>query len=288
MEEQAPATVVERLGRLSRALGLAEMATLVYLVFDPDSCELTFANAGHPPPLLIPEEGEPFYLQDGLAPPLGAFERESAEATVLLVPGSTLLLFTDGLIERRGTPLDEGLARLRSEASSAGPDLEMFCDALLSSFVQSNVDDDIALLAFRPVPLAAGALHFRVPAEPRSLAPLRHAMRRWLREIGAGQKESYEILVACGEACANAVQHPYGARTGSIDVDLNAEEGVVDITVRDQGSWRSRPPAGGGHGLHLMRGLMDSVEVDSTPDGTVVRMRRRLGVGVAGERAGAR
>ncbi|TML02454.1 MAG: PAS domain S-box protein [Actinobacteria bacterium] len=288
IEEVSPATVIERLARLSRVLGVAEMATLVYLVFDPDSCAVTFSNAGHPPPLFIPRDGEPSYLEEGLTPPVGASVIEAAEGTVPLPPGSTLLLFTDGLIERRGTSLRDGMARLQREARSAGPDLEGFCDSLLSSFVEHEVADDVAILAFRPLPLAGRALHFRVPAEPRSLAPLRHSLRRWLREIGAGPEEGYEILVACGEACANAIQHPYGARSGSIDVDLDVQGGAVDITVRDGGNWRSRSPAGGGHGLQLMRGMMDSVDVQTGPEGTVVRMRRRIGIEVAGERARTR
>jgi len=136
---------------------------------------------------------------------------------------------------------------------------------------------------------------FRWPAvrctsgfQPNLVPWRRFATRcRWLREVGAGPEEGYEILVACGEACANAIQHPYGARAGSIDVDLDVQGGAVDITVRDGGNWRSRSPAGGGHGLQLMRGMMDSVDVQTGPQGTVVRMRRRIGIEVAGERTRA-
>jgi len=287
--EESPAMVVERLGRLSLTLGVSEMATLVYLVFDPDSCFVTFANAGHPPPLLIPESGPAAYLEEGLSPPMGAgSDVEGAEATVQLVPGSTLFLFTDGLIERRDRSLRDGMSELRRAASPAGPDLEEFCDYLLSSLVEGEVADDIAILAFRPVPLGGRPLHFRIPAEPRALAPLRHSLRRWLREIGAGPEETHEILVAIGEACANAIQHPYGAKDGVIDLDLATEGGVADVTVRDGGNWRSISPPGGGHGLLLMRGMMDSVEVKSEAGGTAVRMRRRLRGEVAGERAGTR
>lgn len=277
--------VVHRLGRLSRTLGMAEMATLIYLVFDPDSCVLTFSSAGHPPPLLVAESGLGTYIEGGLAPPLGTSpDLQGPEATMQLVPGSTLLLFTDGLIERRGLPLREGMARLRAEATPAAPDLEDFCDHLLSSLMDGEVRDDVALLAVRPVALAGRPLHFRVPAEPRALAPLRHALRRWLREVAAGTKETSEILVACGEACANAIQHPYGAAEGFLDIDLALVDGAVEISVRDSGKWRSSSPAGGGHGLLLMRGLMDSVDVESGAEGTVIRMRRRLGSEVSGER----
>jgi PAS domain S-box-containing protein len=274
--EHSPATVVERLGKLARTLGVAEMATLIYLVFDPDTCEMTFANAGHLPPLLAPEEGEAFFLEEGLVPPLGTSDIRGVEATGHLLPGSTIVLFTDGLIERRGVSLRSAMAALRAAATSVGPDLEAFCDQLLSSFVGDRVNDDVALLAFRPVHLASGPLHLRIPADPRALSPLRHSLRRWLREVEAGPEATYGILVACGEACANAIQHPYGAMAGMIDLDLVVKGGVADITVRDSGGWRSTSPRGGGHGLLLMRGTMDSVEVENGPDGTVVRMRRRL------------
>ena len=254
------------------------MATVILLVFDLETGTMTFANAGHPPPLLIPETGEPIYLEGGLAPPLGAAPHRDvfAERTAHLARGATLLLYTDGLIERRGRSLREGLARLKAEANIRGVDPDAVCSHLLSSLVEGDVDDDIALLVLRPVPLASQALHLRVPARPDSLAPVRHAVRRWLKELEVPSTQAHEVLVACGEACANAVQHPYGATEGTIELDLALREGAVEVTVRDSGQWR--PPIGteGGRGLQLMRGFMDSVDVERLPEGTVVRMRRRL------------
>jgi PAS domain S-box-containing protein len=287
IESESPGEVVARMQQLVRALALPDMATLVYLVFDPDSGLVVFANAGHPPPLVIDQTGEAWFLEEGLSPPLGALPHaQHVEATVRLAPGSTLLLFTDGLIERRGVSLNEGLDRLR-DASSAGPDLEALCDELLASLVEEDVGDDIALLALHPVPLAGRSLHLRVPAEPRALAPLRHTLRRWLREIHAGRQESYEILVACGEACANAIQHPFAARQDVLEIDLSLRDDEVELVVRDSGSWRSASPPDGGHGLPLIRQLMDAVEIETGTDGTAVRMRRRIRTDPADERAGA-
>jgi anti-sigma regulatory factor (Ser/Thr protein kinase) len=290
VEETSPAGVLGRLHRLVRALALPEMATVIYLIFDLDTGVVTFANAGHPPPLLIGEDGARRYLEDSLAPPLGATPSASlfVDATAVIPPGSTLLLFTDGLIERRGVPLLHSLARLKDEVSTTGEDLDVLCDHILSSLVEGEVGDDIALVALRPVRFGDTPVHFRVPAEPRSLAPIRHTLRRWLRELDADRQEAYEILVASGEACANAVQHPYGLRDGFLEMDVGLVDGQVEIVVQDSGSWRSSSPPGGGHGLSLMRALMDTVEVTSGPEGTQVRMRRRIGSKVAGERAGAR
>src|SRR5436190_453138 len=154
VEEDAPVDVVRRLHQLVQRLPLDEMATLIYLVFDPDSGTITFANAGHPPPLVIGADGTTSYLEEGLAPPLGtpAHPDHYVERTAALPPGATLLLFTDGLVEKRGDSLRHGLARLREEAAAAGPDPDTLCNHLLDSLLGKEVSDDIAILALRPVP----------------------------------------------------------------------------------------------------------------------------------------
>jgi PAS domain S-box-containing protein len=278
LEEGSPLQVVRRIRELVQRLVPSEMATLLYLVFDLDSGSITFSNAGHLPPLLVPAQGPAIYLEEGLAPPLGAAPHPEydVEATAKISPGSILLLFTDGLVERRGVSLRHGLGRLKEEAGTAEADPETMCDRVLASMLESDVSDDVALLALKPIQFAGQPLHLRVPAEPGVLAALRHTIRRWLREVDATPQEIYEILVACGEACANAIQHPHGARTGFLQIDIAHTDRQVDIRVGDSGTWRESPPTDGGHGLKLMRGLMDTVEVNRRSGGTVVRMRRRL------------
>jgi PAS domain S-box-containing protein len=282
LEEGEPGQVVRRVRELVRRLIPSEMATLLYLVLDPDATSITFCNAGHLPPLLV-ANGEASYLEGALGPPLGAAPHpgDAVQAEVQLMPEDALLLFTDGLVERRGVSLRDGLDQLRQEARTASPDLEAMCDHLLASLLDTEIFDDVAMLALRPIRYAGERLHLRLPAEPVVLASLRHALRRWLREAGAGQQETYEILVACGEACANAIQHPHGVTTGFLEIEATSSEGEVDIRVRDTGSWRDVPPTEGGHGLRLMRDLMDTVEVSQEQGGTTVRMRRRLGVHAA-------
>jgi PAS domain S-box-containing protein len=294
LEEESPSQVVSRVRHLVRLL-VPDIVTLIYLVFDPDSGILRFANAGHPPPLLVDGNGEASYLEGGLAPPLGATAHpgQDIEIAAHLEMGSTLLLFTDGLVERRGTSIGDGLTRLKTLAADPGEDLEALCDHLLSSMVTSEVSDDIALLAIRQVPLAAEPLLLRLPAEPHVLAPLRQTVRRWLREIDAEPRVGDEILIACGEACANAIQHAYGAKDGFFEVNLVLLDGTVEVTIRDLGSWRPSSGSGraarrGGLGQRLMRGLMDSVDVDSGSGGTVVRMRRSLQAGADREHTRAR
>ena len=290
LEERSPTRVVTRLRHLVRGQLGSDFATLVYLVFDPDSGTVRFANAGHPPPLVVEGKEGASYLEGGLGPPLGAvgFPDRYLDVTYHLAAGSTLFLFTDGLVERRGATIRDGLDRLKALAAASNEDLEAMCDHVLLSMVESDVSDDVALLALRPVRLASEPLLLRLPAEPYVLASLRQTLRRWLREIEASPQVANDILIACGEACANVIQHAYGAKEGLLEVDLVLLDGTVEVTVRDHGTWRPISGRDGGHGERLMQGLMDSVNVNSGSGGTIVQMKRRLQTGPHGERARAR
>jgi integral membrane sensor domain MASE1/anti-sigma regulatory factor (Ser/Thr protein kinase) len=279
LEEPSPAEVVRRLDRLVSRLLMSEIVTLVYLVLDLDSGMVQFANAGHPPPLLVRSGGQATFLEDGLGPPLGCDDPGlPAEARIRLVPGSTLLLFTDGLVEKRGASIDEGLQRLATVATDCGQDIEAFCEQLLCSMVEDDTADDVALLVIRPLPLTGRPL-LRVPAEPRVLAPLRQTLRRWLRESDADPQVANDILLACGEVCTNVIEHAYGAKEGPLEISLDVRDGTAEVTIRDQGSWRPSSGVHGGYGLPLIQELMESVELAGGPDGTVVRMRRRVSTG---------
>jgi integral membrane sensor domain MASE1/anti-sigma regulatory factor (Ser/Thr protein kinase) len=279
LEEPSPAEVVRRLDRLVSRLLMSEIVTLVYLVLDLDSGMVQFANAGHPPPLLVRSGGQASFLEDGLGPPLGCDDPGlPAEARIRLVPGSTLLLFTDGLVEKRGASIDEGLQRLATVATDCGQDIEAFCEQLLCSMVEDDTADDVALLVIRPLPLTGRPL-LRVPAEPRVLAPLRQTLRRWLRESDADPQVANDILLACGEVCTNVIEHAYGAKEGPLEISLDVRDGTAEVTIRDQGSWRPSSGVHGGYGLPLIQELMESVELAGGPDGTVVRMRRRVSTG---------
>ena len=279
LEESSPAEVVSRLDRLVSRLLVSEIVTLVYLVLDLDSGMVQFANAGHPPPLVVRPGGQTSFLEDGLGSPLGCDDPgPSAEASFRLAPGSTLLLFTDGLVEKRGASIDEGLQRLATVATDCGQDIEAFCEQLLCSMVEDDNADDVAPLVIRPVPLTGRPL-LRVPAEPRVLAPLRQTLRRWLRESDADPQVANDILLACGEVCTNVIQHAYGAKEGHLEISLDVRDGTAEVTIRDQGCWRPSSGVHGGHGLPLIQELMESVELSGGPDGTVVRMRRRVSSG---------
>ncbi|TMJ07400.1 MAG: response regulator [Bacillati bacterium ANGP1] len=273
VEGYSPAEVVQRLAMLIEP---GEMATLVYLIFDPATQTVRFTNAGHPPPLAVAPDGRAAYLEGG-APPLGALRMPSYhEQSAQLWPGSTLLLYTDGLIEVRGASIDDGLARLhRAAAADPNEDLDELVDRVLGEVTRGRPGgDDIALLALRAEIPDPTRFHVRLPAVPSSLPMLRHTLRRWMEAAQTNDEDAYEILVACCEACSNVIEHAYGAADGDVEVRGHMTEHEVEMTVRDWGRWR--PPRGmnRGRGLRLIEELMRHVTVTPRPDGTTVHMQR--------------
>ncbi|WP_063762754.1 SpoIIE family protein phosphatase [Streptomyces sp. NRRL S-1448] len=159
-QQKPPSKVVEWLDRATLDIAEVSMATLVFARMRENAagrCELSWTNAGHPPPLLVTHDGVARYLTDGHGVLLGvAPEQARPDAMAEFPPGATLLLYTDGLIESPGHSLGEGLDHLRRHAASlAHRPLEPFIDQLLARARPPDNDDDVALLAVRygPGPL---------------------------------------------------------------------------------------------------------------------------------------
>ncbi|MFE5511714.1 PP2C family protein-serine/threonine phosphatase [Streptomyces sp. NPDC056529] len=156
--QEPPGHILRRLDLAQQTLYTNATATCTYAVLettDDGTRQLHYAQAGHPSPLVISPEGDTRFLDEGRSLMLGITNLPSRpNATTVLEPGSTLLLYTDGLIERRGETLDHGLTRLRQHAAAlARQPLEEMCDELLTGLAADHTDD-IALLALRLPPAA--------------------------------------------------------------------------------------------------------------------------------------
>lgn len=149
LEGAPPAGVLDRLNRFLHDTGSGELVTAVYGVIDPVTGMLRWAAAGHPPPFLAGADGHVAELTPPRGPVLGAIAgARYHEAELELTAGDTLVLYTDGLVERRGESIDDGLARLarRLTELAADPDLDAVVRGLASL---SDRDDDVCLLAVR-------------------------------------------------------------------------------------------------------------------------------------------
>jgi anti-sigma regulatory factor (Ser/Thr protein kinase) len=279
---------VRCLNEFASDLGAGEMATLVYLTLDPTTGRGRFVGAGHPPPLVRSPDGSTAYLDAEPQLPLGAVSRvEYVEHPVVLDPGAMVVLYTDGLVERRDASLDDGLARLEDAVREAPHDPGGCCDFVLQRLLGGRrVGDDVALLALQRIEPCAEPLSLRLPASSQTLRSLRRSLRTWLQAAGADPDEVYDLTLAANEAAANAVEHAYGPVQAHYEVDATVEAGVVQIEVRDFGRWRPSRDSDRGRGLPLMEGLTDELTVERREDGTLARMRRRLGAAPSSGRRG--
>lgn len=274
--EAGPARLLERLDRFVDRVESARMATVAYAEVDLTTSEMTYSCAGHLPPLLAEPGGSPRYLLDGRSGALGsrAGRRQRLEHRTHLAAGSRLLLYTDGLIERRNRRIDAGFKMLaRAYASRRDAPLPGLTAGLAHSLVGREHVDDVCLLC-----LAIGTeerLERAIGADPIQIALLRKDMRGWLASHGIDEDTTQAVLLACSEAVANSIEHGYrNDPFGIVDVTAVVSAEAIEVRITDRGDWRV--PQGDevrGRGLRLIHQTMDEVTFDRT-DGTTVTMRR--------------
>ena len=278
MQADDSGAMAERLNRFALGLGDCVLTTVVLAIFEPATGRLRYTNAGHPPPLIVGPDGDARFLDAPPSPPMGVMETPRYEQRTLeLDPGSTLLLYTDGLIERSSEVLDKGLERLRA-AAVAGADVEALCERVFEALAEPGTpcDDDVTMIAMHALATLDERVVLRVAGDRGALRSTRDTVRRWLAEAGADPVETHDVTMACNEACQNAIEHGYELGADLFDVVLERTGPDVLVTVRDHGGWRTTTSPDRGRGLELMRELMDAVDIDAGDLGSTIELRRRL------------
>ncbi len=273
----SPAALLSDLDAFASEVEGAEYSTVMCGVLDPATGIVHHASAGHPPMVLVHHDGRAELVDGGRSTPLCAQRGPRAEAELRLSPGSTLLMYSDGLVERRGEHLGIGLDRLLAAASEADRrDLDVMCDAVVVSMTdRRSLDDDLVLLAIRLVGAPQPEFRMRLPATPDRLAVLRHGLRRWMDERGVPVFERDRVLLAVGEASTNAVEHAYEpGGSGELEVvGAMVNGGALQVTVSDTGRWREPVVRSGrGHGTTLMQRTARHFERSSGEHGTTVTL----------------
>jgi serine phosphatase RsbU (regulator of sigma subunit)/anti-sigma regulatory factor (Ser/Thr protein kinase) len=275
---EGPGRLLSRLDRFVEHSEAAAMATLAYAELDLATGELRYACAGHPPPLLLPERGEPRLLWEGRSTPLGAFSRPQhrAEARMFLADGDRVLLYTDGLVERRERSLDAGLDLLRAAATG---DHDLPLDAVVRRLTATmlrheHTRDDVCLLLLA---WNGGRFERHLPADLSTLSLVRTALDAWLTDRGVDPLTVRDVVLATSEALANAAEHGLGGGAENFVrlrcelLESGASRAEIVITVEDQGSWRpGQPSTERGRGLRIIRALVDDVTIQRDGGTTVV------------------
>lgn len=272
-----PAQLLDAVDRFAKGPDGTSFATAVCVIVEPSTGQLTYSSAGHPPVLVISPHGVVQHLDGAQSPPLCALiVKARPRATVTLEPGSLVIMYSDGLVERRRERLDDGIARLEHAALGClDKPIAEIADRLVSDMAAfSPPSDDVVIACFRYTP-ATAVLNIQFPAKNDELAPLRSQLRVWLHDHGIIGQPVNDVLLVVGEACSNAIEHAYLDDTnGTIDLELANRGSHLVARIVDHGTWRQPGPHNHqrGRGTTIMQGISTHYTRESNTHGTTVTM----------------
>ncbi|WP_119291681.1 SpoIIE family protein phosphatase [Streptomyces sp. YIM 130001] len=246
------------------------LATCVYAVYDSVTRRCTFANAGHLPPVLVEPDDPALMLDVPPGMPLGVGGEPFEEVEVELPEGALLALYTDGLVESRDHPLDDGLRAFRSAINDPAPALEDVCDHVLNTLDTHHGEDDIALLVARVQGLPEDAVgDWTLPREPRSVGKARELARARLQSWNLESLvDTTELLVS--ELVTNALRYGEGEIRLRLLLDRTLVCEVWDAGLVQPRRRRARATDEGGRGLQLVGLLSAGWGSRRTPRGKTV------------------
>ncbi|MEU7075497.1 SpoIIE family protein phosphatase [Streptomyces narbonensis] len=270
-----PHEVLQLLDGLAAEIDASQIATCVYAIHDPSEGKLVYASAGHLPILVRDEDGTVRRAEDPTGPPLGTGGWLHASGSIALPPGSTAVLYTDGLVERRREDIDEGVEALARALAGASGTPQVVCDRLLRALgVTAEHDDDVAVLVVQhPSRQGSDAELFHnaalellggVEAAPRARAFATGVLSSWrfpveLRDLG---------VLATSELVANSLQHgtpPMRLRMRRTDRRL-----IIEVTDGDDHLPRRRRAETedeAGRGISIIATIASSWGSRRTPGG---------------------
>ncbi|WP_428340290.1 SpoIIE family protein phosphatase [Mycobacterium sp.] len=279
LERPSPRLALAGLDRFATRLPGARCTTAICAVINSETGELVYSSAGHPPAIMMHPDGSTQVIEDGRTIPIGVRpDRSRPEARMTLPARAVLLLYTDGLVERRHSGLDDGIAEvcmLLREGRNA--ELEHLASQIMQRLAPSDgYQDDVALLLYRhPAPL-----QIEFPADVNRLADVRNTLRDWLIDADVNSDQTHDVLIAAGEAVSNSIEHGHRDRRGGvITLRATASADLVRLSIVDSGSWK--PPQSAdqhhrGRGIKLMQALMQDVTIHPETDGTTVHLTARI------------
>jgi hypothetical protein len=268
-----PADVLQHLDGVVRELGDDQIVTCIYAVFDPYDRMLTYANAGHLPPLVRSADGAVLRLQGASSPPLGAALGPIVEERIRLEPGDVLALYTDGLVERRDIDIDAGVDALAlALAALEGPLRPEAPGQLMSVLLPDGPDDDVALLLAQAVESPADAmLCLPVGEDIGGVGVVRHRAGDVLTHWRVGADVRDEAVLLLSELTTNALLHG----RPPVEVRLSRDRRHLTLEVHDGAPTLPRPSRPGvddehGRGLLLVSLLAKRWGTRPTPHGKAV------------------
>lgn len=276
-EGHPAAKVLEATNRLLCGLEPGVMATCCYVELGLQDGIAAVALAGHPPPLIVNEDGDAAFMNVIADPPLGAEAEHAYEQTSLfLTQGQSIMLYTDGLVESRTMPLDDGMDRLQRACSKeAGIDAEALADAVIDSIAMNEVEDDIALLVLQYAPKhqvvetassPRQTIRRFLPSSAGSAGVARRLASDVMDDWGEGNAAD-TVALCVSELVTNALIHT----ATDIELVLKLDAQYVQVEVIDQSDRMPAMRSGDddsttGRGLHIVQAV--SADWGVRPEGS--------------------
>jgi anti-sigma regulatory factor (Ser/Thr protein kinase) len=267
-----PADLLEFLDGLVREIGEDQIVTCVYAVFDPADRCLRFANAGHLPPLVATPGEQSSILGGEENPPLGAGPFNLVQQTVELSSNARVVLYTDGLVERRGEDLELGIKTLAEHVADVTGPVDGVPEELVGAMLPDGPDDDVAVLVARvDPPTTDEALSCRLDNRDQAVAEARHLVTSYLGDRRVAQTLVADAALATSELVTNALR--YGRPP--VVLRLRLEGADVMIEVRDDATYQPRKLRPGeedehGRGLQIVAALATRWGTRPTENGKAV------------------
>lgn len=272
---EQPTAVLEAVNQVINLREGIGMVTAIFGFYDPASSVLRYAVAGHPPPIVATADGFADTLPGG-GLPLGASGTVGARDWVFTIPpGGRIVLYTDGLIEYE-RDIEGGIRQLLDAVAA-----ERLTEASASAtsiqgrvFANTPNKDDAAVLTLTRSADACADVHLVFSAIPLVSALVRSTLRQICSSLECSSDTEFSLLVAVGEAIANAVEHAYGDREpGLLNLRTHFEGSRFIVNVDDYGRWRPfARREERGRGIPLMHALCDGVQIKSTQNSTSITL----------------
>ncbi|MEP7089946.1 MAG: SpoIIE family protein phosphatase [Nocardioidaceae bacterium] len=232
-----PADLLESLDDLVRDLGEDQIVTCIYAVFDPADQVLRFANAGHLPPIVTTPGGSCLIIGGEENPPLGIGAVTLHQHEVALSSNTRVVLYTDGLVERRGQDLELGIKTLAQHVADLTGPVDGVPEELVAAMLPDGPDDDVAILVARVDPPSEDeSLSRRLGTDGSAVSEARRLVRAYLRERDLPESLVLDAALATSELVTNALLHG----RGPVDLRMRLEGAEVLIEVRDRATYQPR------------------------------------------------
>ncbi|HSE54732.1 MAG TPA: SpoIIE family protein phosphatase [Nocardioidaceae bacterium] len=267
-----PVDVLEYLDGIVRELGENQIVTCIYAVFDPADQSVRYANAGHLPPVVVMPEGTSYSLAETDDPPLGVGSGDLVEHQVHLPSGALVVLYTDGLVERRGEDLDLGIESLVDAVREVGWQVPEMPEQLVQTMLPDGPDDDVAVLVAQVESRApGGAVTHQFASFDAAVSDARRLVAEHLANYRLPGQVVDDAVLVTSELVTNAMLHG----TAPIDLRVHADQSRVMLEVQDRANFQPRkirptPEDEHGRGLQIVAALCQRWGTRMTQDGKAV------------------